>query len=187
MTIYDKGLLRAMKQAYKEDGYDVAVLDNRITIKTDSWGIEILADAVPNSVKSLIVLHNGGLPKEETAVRVRKGECCDAILEVVIGDMEDLSKAYTEKGGPAIKPTRLTMDGCRVWQTTKDLKAVLVDIEDQQILAGERFEAQLICSAIYGRNCFGQMYVRVQYIPPEDRPLLEHLGQMQWVAVELED
>ena len=118
MTIYDKGLLRAMKQAYKEDGYDVAVLDNRITIKTDSWGIEILADAVPNSVKSLIVLHNGGLPKEGTAVRVRKGECCDAILEVVIGDMEDLSKAYTEKGGPAIKPTRLTMDGCRVWQTT---------------------------------------------------------------------
>lgn len=187
MTIYDKGLLRAMKQAYKEDGYDVAVIENRILIRTDSWGIEILADAVPNSVKSLIVLHNGGLPRPDTAVRVCKSECSDAILEVVLGDMEDLSKACTENGGPVIKPTRLTMDGCRVWQTTKDLKVVLVDVEDQQILVGERFDAQLICGAIYGRNWFGQMYVRVQFIPPEDRLLLAHLSEVQWVSVELEE
>lgn len=27
MTIYDKGLLRAMKAAYKDEGYDVALSD----------------------------------------------------------------------------------------------------------------------------------------------------------------
>ena len=187
MTIYDKGLLRAMKKAYREDGYYVAVIENRILIQADGWGIEILADAVPNSVKSLIVLHNGRLPRMDSAVHVAKGECSDAILEVVLGDMDDLARAYTEKGGPAIKPTRLTMDGCRVWQTTTDLKTVLVDVEDQQILAGERFDAQLICKTVYGRNWFGQMYVRTQFVPAEDKPLLEHLSEMQWVPVELED
>lgn len=37
MTIYDKGLIRAMKQAYKEDGYYVAVIEDGILIQSDSW------------------------------------------------------------------------------------------------------------------------------------------------------
>lgn len=59
MTIYDKGLLRAMKQAYKDDGYDVALTESGVLIQAGGWGVEIVAAAVPNSVKSLIVLHNG--------------------------------------------------------------------------------------------------------------------------------
>lgn len=186
MTIYDKGLIRAMKQAYRDDGYYVAVTDNSVLIQSDGWGVEILADAVPNSVKSLIVLHNGSLPAKNTAVHVAKGECADAILEVVLGTMEDLAKAFTATGGSRIKPTRLTMDGCRVWQTTDSLKLMLVDVEDQQVLAGESWDAHLISGAIYGRNWFGSMYVRTQMVEPEDRPLLDHLSQMQWIPVELE-
>ena len=186
MTIYDKGLIRAMKKAYRDDGYYVAVTDNGVLIQSDGWGVEIVADAVPNSVKSLIVLHNGSLPRMNSAVYVRKGECADAILETVTGAMEDLAKAYTANGGSSIKPTRLTMDGCRVWQTTDRLQIRLVDIEDQQILAGQSFDANLISGAIFSRNWFGCLYVRTQMVVPEDRPLVDHLAQMQWIPVELE-
>lgn len=186
MTIYDKGLIRAMKQAYRDGGYYVAVTANGVMIQSNGWGVEITAEAVPNSVKSLIVLHNGSLPAKNTAVHVVKGECADAILEVVTGAMEDLAKAYTATGGSKIKPTRLTMDGCRVWQTTDDLRIRLVDVEDQQILAGMHWDGSLISGTIYGRSWFGCMYVRTQMVVPEDRPLLDHLSQMQWIPVELE-
>ena len=186
MTIYDKGLIRAMKKAYRDDGYYVAMTDNGVLIQSDGWGVEIVADAVPNSVKSLIVLHNGSMPRMNSAVYVRKGECADAILETVTGAMEDLAKAYTANGGSNIKPTRLTMDGCRVWQTTDRLQIRLVDIEDQQIIAGMSFDANLISGAIFSRNWFGCLYIRTQMVVPEDRPLVDHLAQMQWIPVELE-
>ena len=186
MTIYDKGLIRAMKKAYRDDGYYVAVTDNGVLIQGEGCGVEIVADAVPNSVKSLIVLHNGSLPRMNSAVHVAKGECGDAILEVATGTMDDLAKAFTANGGSNIKPTRLTMDGCRVWQTTDLMNIRLVDVEDQQILAGQSVDAYLISGAIYGRNWFGSMYVRTQMVVPEDRPLVGHLAQMQWIPVELE-
>lgn len=84
MTIYDKVLIRAMKQAYRDGGYDVAVTDHGVLIQADGWGVEILGEAVPNSVISLIVLHNGSLPRMDSAVHVSKGECADAILEMVV-------------------------------------------------------------------------------------------------------
>lgn len=185
MTIYDKGLIRAMKRAYRDDGYDVAVTDNGVLIQSEGWGVEITAEAVPNSVKSLIVLHNGGLPDMNRAVHVRKGECAAVILEIVTGAMEDMEKAYTVTGGSKIKPTRLTMDGCRVWQTTDRLSVCLVDVEDQQILDGHIMDGYLISGAIYGRNWFGSMYLRTQMVPQEDTHLMEHLSQMQWIPVEV--
>lgn len=184
MTIYDKGLLRAMKQAYREDGYYVAVTEKGILIQAENWGCEILADAVPNSVKSLIVLHNGCLPRMNTAVCVAKAECSAAILEVVVGTLDDMAKVFDATGGIPIKPTRLTMDGCRIWQTTDNLKARMVDLEDQQILAGESFDAHLVSGAVYGRSWFGSMFVRTKTVKEEDKPLLDHLSKMQWIPVD---
>ena len=114
MTIYDKGLIRAMKQAYKEDGYYVAVIEDGILIQSDSWGVLINADAVPNSIKSLIVLHNGSMPRKDSAVHVAKGECGDVFLDMVATFFEELANDYTASGGLTIKPTRLTFDGKRV-------------------------------------------------------------------------
>ena len=186
MTIYDKGLLRAMKAAYKDEGYYVAMTENGVLIQTAFWGVEITADAVPNSVKSLIVLHNGAMPKMNTAVCVQKNECASAILEAVVSTMDDLSRGFAATGGIPIKPTRLTFDGMRVWQTTSDLELQLVDVDDQQILAGESVDAHLLGGFIYGRAWFGSMYIRPQLLEQEDRPLIEHLAQMQWIPVELE-
>lgn len=186
MTIYDKGLIRAMKQAYRDDGYYVAVTDNGILIQSDGWGVEIAAAAVPNSVKSLIVLHNGSLPQMNSAVHVSKGECAGMILETVVAAMDDYAKAYTETGGHGIKPTRLTFDGFRVWQTTDSLKIRLVDVDDQQILIGENWDARYVAGVIYGRNWFGSMFIRTQMVPDEDVPLLKHLAEMQWIPVEME-
>ena len=186
MTIYDKGLLRAMKAAYREGGYDVALTEKGILIQATGWGVEILADAVPNSINSLIVLHCGAMPRMNSAVHAKKGECSDMILETVVATMDDLAKDYTACGGFIIKPTRLTFDGYRVWQLADTLSVRLVDVEKQQILTGESWEARLVGGIIYGRNWFGSMYIRTEMQMPEDRLLLAHMAEVQWIPVELE-
>lgn len=64
MTVYDNSIIRAMKQAYREGGYDVAAVGEYIVIRTNGWGVMINTDDVPNGIKSLIVLHNGAIPEE---------------------------------------------------------------------------------------------------------------------------
>lgn len=185
MTIYDKGLLKAMQDAYKETGYAVAVTESSIIIQTTFWGVMLNKATVTNSIKSLIVMHNGEIPKEGTAVNIQKKECGSLILETVLSTMEDLAKAYTETGGVPIKLTRLTFDGLRVWQTTTDLKLRLVDVDNQQILTVSKLDTKLIGRYLYHRDPLCSVYVLTEYGLPEDRALIEHLSEMQWIPVEL--
>lgn len=187
MTIYDKGLLAAMKEAYKETGYTVAVIKGRMIIQTTFWGVMLNRDAVTNSIKSLIVMHNGEIPKEGTAVNIQKRECSTMILEAVLTTMEDLAKVYTETGGKPIKLTRLTFDGLRVWQTTTDLNIRLVDVDNQKILTvADSVDTKLVGRYLYHRDSLCSVYVLTEHGVPEDVPLLDHLAEMQWIPVELE-
>lgn len=187
MTIYDKGLLAAMKEAYKETGYTVAVIKGSMIIQTTFWGVMLNRDAVTNSIKRLIVMHNGEIPKEGTAVNIQKKECSSMILETVLATMEDLAKAYMETGGDPIKLTRITFDGLRLWQTTTDLKMRLVDVDNQQILTVvDSVDTKLVGRYLYHRDSLCSVYVLTEQGLPEDKPLLNHLSEMQWIPVELE-
>lgn len=187
MMIYDKGLLRAMKAAYREEGYDVAMTETGILIQAEGWGVEIASAVIPNSIKSLIVLHNGAMPRMGSAVHVQKGECSGVILETVTGTMDHLAEDYTAKGGKVIKPTRLTFDNKRVWQVADSLEVRLVAGENLQILDGGKWDARLVSGCIYGRNQVGATYIRTEAVLPEDKVLLDHLAQMQWIPVEFWD
>ena len=190
MTIYDKGLIRAMKAAYRDGGYDVAMTQDGLLIQGKEWGVKLNPAIVPNSIKSLIVLHNGAMPRMDRAVHIEKGESGEVILEMVTGAMEDLAVEYTAKGGMAIKPTRVTFDGKRVWQLADTLSVRLVDPDNQQMLMflyGENPDVHLVGGILYCRMPDGcSVYIRPEFIMPEDKPLLEHLSQMQWIPVEME-
>lgn len=189
MTIYDKGLLRAMKAAFRDNGYDLAMTENGLLIQTGDWGVLIRKDMVPSSIKSLIVLHSGDMPKMNSAIHVHKVECNDMILEAALGTMDDLANEYTAKGGMSIKPTRLTLDNKRVWQLADTLNVRMVDADNQQVmtlLLGERLDTRLLGGAIYTRHWAATIYVRTEMTLPEDRALIAHLSEMQWIPVELE-
>lgn len=189
MTIYDKGLIKAMKAAFRDNGYDLAMTENGLLIQTADWGVQIRKDMVPSSIKSLIVLHSGDMPRMNSAIHVHKAECNDMILETALGTMDDLTNQYTSKGGLTIKPTRLILDNKRVWQLADTLSVRLMDMENQQVmtlLLGERLDTRLIGGAIFCRHYAAIVYVRTEMTLPEDRALLDHLSEMQWIPVELE-
>ena len=189
MTIYDKGLIRAMKAAFRDNGYDLAMTENGLLIQTADWGVQIRNGMVPSSIKSLIVLHSGDMPRMNTAIHVHKSECNDMILETALGTMDELANQYTANGGFSIKPTRLILDNKRVWQLADNLSVRLVDLDNQQVmtlLLGERLDTRLMNGVIYLRHWAGTVYFRTEMILQEDRLLMQHLAEMQWIPVELE-
>ena len=70
MIFNEKGLICAMKSAYKDDGYTVAATDNGLIITAEMWGVHLNDKAIPNTVKSLIVLHAGKIPETGNAISV---------------------------------------------------------------------------------------------------------------------
>lgn len=186
MTFNEKGLVRAMKAAYKEYGYTVACTDFGYIITGEMWGVSLHETAVPNTVKSLIVLHAGKLPAVGQAISVSKGETSTMIYDMAVERIESLDRLYRENKRALIRPTRLTVDGYRLWQNPSTLAIVLIDPENQQILDFTDNDAYLICDTLYGTTVYGSVFVHRETVAPEDKPMLLHLEQMQWIPVELE-
>lgn len=187
MTFCETGLIRAMKSAYKQEGYTVAGTDSGLIITGEMWGASINEKAVPNKVKSIIVLHAGKLPGEGEAINVRKGETRSMIYELAVTGIERLDALYRDKKREVIRPTRLTMDGYRLWQQPDSLEVNLIDPENQQVLDYGDQDAYLVGNAIYGETVYGSVFVCREGVKPEDKIMLAHLEQLQWIPVELEE
>lgn len=150
------------------------------------WGVSIHGKAIPYTVKGLIVTHAGKLPDVGKAINVKKGETSTMIYEVAVERIESLDRLYGENKRALIRPTRLTVDGYRLWQNPSTLAIVLIDPENQQILDFTDNDAYLICDTLYGTTVYGSVFVHREPVSPEDKPMLLHLEQMQWIPVELE-
>lgn len=66
MVVSEKGLLRAIKDAYKADGYTVAVDDSGgvedLILHTPLWTVVIQKDEVPGKILGIITEHLRKLP-----------------------------------------------------------------------------------------------------------------------------
>ena len=157
-----------------------------LVIAGEMWGASINEKAIPNKVKSVIVLHAGKLPSVGEAICVRKGETSSMIYELAVAGVDRLDELYRDKKCEVVCPTRLTMDGYRLWQEPKSLAINVIDPENQQILDYGDRDAYLVGNAIYGETVYGSVFVLRESVEPEDKPMLAHLEQMQWIPVELE-
>lgn len=186
MTFCETGLMKAMKSAYRQDGYTVAGTHSGLVITGEMWGASINEKAIPNKVKSVIVLHAGKIPSVGEAINVRKGETSNMIYELAVAGIDRLDELYRDKKREVIRPTRLTMDGYRLWQQPDSLQIKLIDPENQQILDYGDHDAYLVGNAIYGETVYGSVFVLREDVAPEDKIMLAHLEQLQWIPVELE-
>lgn len=186
MIFNEKGLIRAMKKAYKDDSYTVAATDTGLIITGEMWGVQLNDKAIPNTVKSLIVLHAGKIPEAGNAISVAKGETGAMFFDMAVDRIEKLMELYVQGKRATIKPTRLTMDGYRVWQLPDCLRVHLIDPENQQILDYGDHDAYLVGNTIFGVTVYGTVYVCREMVPPEDEAVIAHLEQMQWIPVELD-
>lgn len=190
MVVNEKGLLSAMKDAYKADGYTVAVDDSAgiedLILLTSDWTVVIQKEEVPGKILGLITEHLRKLPLPGEAFRVKKKETQTEIFGMVNGAIADFHTS--EKKRQPIRRTSLTMDGFPLWQAseTKTVVKVFPDYED--ILKLESFEVLNGIRLVEEDTLFADDLVSRAYIrcfrQKEANQLekLAHLAEFRWTA-----
>lgn len=90
MIINEKGLVKAMKDACKGDGFQIVQMAGKMLIYNYDWYVEADVDKVPRKALAYIVECCGTLPREGQAVSVVKGEEPNFVLgQMMKEDIEE--------------------------------------------------------------------------------------------------
>ena len=116
--INEKGLLRAMKSAYRGGGYEVAGCgeENELFINGYSWCVKVPQKQCPRKVLALLVEHVGLIPEGE-AFRVQKLDGAQTIvLSMALQSKNSLCELFRREFPKDIRQTAMTWKGWRIWQ-----------------------------------------------------------------------
>lgn len=117
--IYEKGLLKAMKELYKSYGYSVANEHGTLWIVGDSWYVGLRGYCISNDVKSLIVLHFGVMPSNGQAMKVHKG--ADPQIETMDTLLSGVRELEAADIGPEYRVTPVRLGERVVFQNDRFL------------------------------------------------------------------
>lgn len=112
--IYEKGLLKAMKELYKSYGYSVANDRGTLWIVSDSWYVGLRGYCISNDIKSLIVLHFGTMPTNGQAMEVHRG--ADPQMETMHTLLSGVRELEAADIGPEYRVTPVRLGDRVVFQ-----------------------------------------------------------------------
>lgn len=186
MVVNEKGLLSAMKDAYKTVGYQVAVdesggIENAI-IHNPMWTVVIMKSELPRKVLGMIAEHIGVIPRVGTAFQVKKKETQTEIFNIVAGAPME----YHSDNQPSriARRTSLTLGGLPLWQTATDQKVVKVYPDYEDIINWGNNLVRLVGDDVLMiDDDVSRAYIRATN--PKDGPelaMMNHLAQIKWVS-----
>ena len=178
MVVSEKGLLKAMKDAYKLSGYVVAARDDSgikeiVIQEPDRWKVLIEEYNMPRKVLGLIAEHLGKIPEPGEVFQVKKGEA-QTVLDGVIDT--DSSKSELQK---EIYKTELTWQGCRLWQT-EDKEIVSIDPELESIMSSYGREVFIDGNGIISVTGYASSVFITAYQNKKDTNRMQYLSGYNW-------
>lgn len=114
MLINEAGLVRAVKRAYKNDGYVVVNCENSISIYTENWYIKADRALLPRKVLATIVEHTGVIPEENVPTSIIKDEDPQLVMQEVATD--DMAHWRTGQRGEEATMVPVIMQGYQIFQ-----------------------------------------------------------------------
>ena len=183
MVINEKGLLRAMKEAYKSDGYEIECKQTggikEIHIETTRWYVMCVLKNLPRKVLGLIVEHLGEIPAPGQAVQVKKKECQTKIIT----ENRDAFRGITPDdciNPPSVHKTNLVYRYSNIWQQGRGNKVLWVDPDLEDIM---NLHGKVVCLGEKVLHMAGT-HSSVSIAPSDpqraqDKRMLEYLAGIQ--------
>lgn len=187
MIINEKGLIKIMKEAYKGYGYSIAVTDDvagneSVIIITKECIVVGDKKKMPRKVLGLIVEHMGDLPVSGEAYQLRKGHPQTEIFDAATATLKEIHA--DNKPLTVVKRTDLTLGGYRLWQRKDDLKIFKIDPVLEDILDISRgIHRSVGDELLMMEDKESRAYVHFEKPDQKGGAWLDHLSQMQWVAM----
>lgn len=136
MVIYEKGLIRAMKEAYKKDGYEIECTNTggvvEIHMETPTWYVMCIQKNLPRKVLALIVEHLGEIPMPGQAIQVKKKETQTKIIhgrDAFCGVTSDDCV-----NPPRVIKTAIVYRHGNIWHQAEESKIYWVDPDLKEIM-----------------------------------------------------
>lgn len=86
MIIEEKGLVKAIKDAYRHGGYTVLNQDGDVAIYTEGWFVRCQWNKLPRKALATIVEHMGMIPDTGEAVSIEKDDQPKAVMAGIVSD-----------------------------------------------------------------------------------------------------
>lgn len=151
MVINEKALVKAMKAAYKGDGYVVGCQGDELFVESAMWKVVADLKNFPRKALGLIAEHMGQIPTDGMVYQIREDEAQTKITEKGadfrgISDDEELEEIYK---------TRLTYGAGNIWQMAIGGRLLWVMPENENLMQNsERAPAgavNALASAVAGK------------------------------------
>lgn len=186
MVVNLKGLLTRMKEAYKNQGYTVAVEDGKYWINGCYWLAWLENDEVSNEILSLVTLHTRKTLKEGEAFKVVKGDDGPIVQKVLIETALDPARTMgrlLEERLPQdqvmMLKTNLRYDGCTVWQNNTSLSVMMFDPRYEALIEDKKGVTSL-GTGLYAEGNISVAWVMQKIIKGHEAQQ-KHLAGMKWV------
>ena len=127
--INEKALCAAMKDAYRNGGYEVMGIgkENTLVINGKMWCAAAPQTRMPRKVLALLVEHLGEIPRGQAAIVRKKEGVQTMVVDMAMERWEKLQK-LTKTAAEELRPTPMTWKGREVWQT-EALRVLAYDSE----------------------------------------------------------
>ena len=144
--IQEKGMVRAIKGAYRHGGYNVLNLDGDVVIYTEEWCVRCPWNKLPRKALATIVEHLGMIPENGEAVNIEKDGQPQAIMAGIVSDDVDGWMGGEVASMASYVP--VTFRGYQLFQEVSGRQAYGVDPTALAII--ERATAEMGSAAISG-------------------------------------
>ena len=146
MIIEEKGLVKAIKAAYRHGGYTVLNQGGEVTIYTEGWFVRCLWPKLPRKALAIIVEHMGMIPDDGEAMAIEKDDQPQAVMAGIVSD--DVAGWMGGEAAGMASYVPVTFRGYQLFQEVNGRQAYGVDPTALAII--ERATAEMGSAAISG-------------------------------------
>ena len=187
MVVDEKGLISAMKEAFKTTGYKVAVDETAgsidYIIDGINWAVVIEKGSLPAKVFGLIAEHVRDSILPGQAVQVRKKEVRTMIFGPMVEDVRSIIES--DKPRRIIRRTKLNLGGYPLWQGVTDRKMIKLSPEYEEVMlwGGNNIVRMIGDNIVFVADESSAVYIRNIGKYSAETDLLDFLSQMEWPAI----
>ena len=187
MVINEKALVSRMKEAYKTQGYTVAVDEDTVYLTNGFWLAGMDIDQVPSEIMGMFGEHIRDIPRSGDAYKVTKDKdgpiVQTRILEEAMAAVRQKETRRTEAFVDAVpvqmRKTNLTYDGCQVWQAEAGRDVFLIDPR-YAVLIDKKQKVFRVGEGIYAEDEESELWI-LRVAKESDKTYLEHMQKISWV------
>lgn len=146
VIIEEKGLVKAIKAAYRHSGYTVLNQGGEVTIYTEGWFVRCLWTKLPRKALAIIVEHMGMIPDDGEAMAIEKDDQPQAVMAGIVSD--DVAGWMGGEAASMASYVPVTFRGYQLFQEVNGRQAYGVD--PTALATVERATAEMGTAAISG-------------------------------------